>query len=100
MLQGYHPYGPDQVWVSDITYLRTENGFIYLSLITDAYSRVIVGYHVSQHLKASGCIAALAKALKGRLNPLTELIHHSDRESSTVVTIMFRYSKAMIYKSV
>ena len=72
-------YGPDQVWVSDITYLRTENGFIYLSLITDAYSRVIVGYHVSQHLKASGCIAALAKALKGRLNPLTELIHHSDR---------------------
>ena len=79
LLQGYHPYGPDQVWVSDITYLRTETGFIYLSLITDAYSRVIVGYHVSQHLKASGCIAALAKALKGRLNPLTELIHHSDR---------------------
>jgi len=79
LLQDYHPYGPDQVWVSDITFLRTANGFIYLSLITDAYSRVITGYHLSQHLKASGCIAALTKALKSRQNPDTELIHHSDR---------------------
>lgn len=79
LLQDYHPYGPDQVWVSDITFLRTANGFIYLSLITDAYSRVITGYHLSQYLKASGCIAALTKALKSRQNPDTELIHHSDR---------------------
>src|SRR3954447_22852207 len=42
----------EQLWVSDITYLRTEGGFIYLSLITDAYSHKIVGYHLSQHLKA------------------------------------------------
>ena len=79
LLQDYRPYGPDQVWVSDITFLRTVNGFIYLSLITDAYSRVITGYHLSQYLKASGCIAALTKALKSRRNPDTELIHHSDR---------------------
>ena len=51
----------EQLWVSDITYLRTENGFVYLSLITDAYSRKIMGYHVSQYLKAYGCIIALNK---------------------------------------
>ena len=53
----------EQLWVSDITYLRTENGFVYLSLITDAYSRKIVGYHVSQYLKAQGYIIALDKAI-------------------------------------
>ena len=79
LLQDYQPYAPGQVWVSDITFLRTQSGFIYLSLITDAYSRVIVGYHLSQHLKASGCIAALNKALKGRPNAFADLIHHSDR---------------------
>ena len=79
LLQNFQPDGPGQVWVSDITFLRTQSGFIYLSLVTDAYSRVIVGYHLSQHLKASGCIAALNKALKRRQNPFTALIHHSDR---------------------
>ena len=70
---------PDQLWVSDITYLTTEKGFLYLSLITDAYSRKIVGYHLSQHLKATGCISALQKAIKCRQTPLQQLIHHSDR---------------------
>jgi len=70
---------PDQLWVSDITYLTTEKGFIYLSLVTDAYSRKIVGYHLSQHLKAAGCISALQKAIKCRQTPLLQLIHHSDR---------------------
>jgi len=79
LLEDYQPHEPNQVWVSDITFLRTQSGFIYLSLITDAYSRVIVGYHLSQHLKASGCIAALNKALKSRQVPFTNLIHHSDR---------------------
>jgi transposase InsO family protein len=71
----------EQLWVSDITYLRTESGFIYLSLITDAYSHKIVGYHLSQHLKAQGCIIALNKAiatLKGT-EQQRKLIHHSDR---------------------
>ena len=71
----------EQLWVSDITYLRTENGFVYLSLITDAYSRKIMGYHVSQQLKAQGCIITLKKALAG-LSVETlqrKLIHHSDR---------------------
>jgi putative transposase len=73
------PDQPDQIWVSDITFLRTRNGFIYLSLVTDAFSRKIVGYHLSQYLKASGCVAALGKAITAAGAPLTGLIHHSDR---------------------
>src|SRR3954470_22097625 len=71
----------EQLWVSDITYLRTEGGFVYLSLITDAFSHKIVGYHLSQHLKAQGCLIALSKAiatLKDTQEQRT-LIHHSDK---------------------
>ena len=60
----------EELWVSDITYLRTETGFVYLSLITDVYSRKIVGYHLSQKLKVDGCIRALNKAIAS----LTDLI--------------------------
>jgi len=70
---------PEELWVSDITYLRTEKGFVYLFLITDAYSRKIMGYHLSQELKVKGCIIALSKALKARQYPQRDLIHHSDR---------------------
>ena len=68
----------EQVWLSDITYLRTETGFVYLSLIMDAYSRKVVGHHLSAGLEASGCIKALRLALKG-LSPGARPIHHSDR---------------------
>lgn len=78
-VQRNHPARAEEIWVSDITYLRTQTGFIYLSLITDAFSRKIVGYHLSQNLKAVGCIAALNKALTGRSYPERSLIHHSDR---------------------
>jgi len=69
----------EEIWVSDITYLRTSACFVYLCLITDAYSRKIVGYHLATDLKAIGCIKALKQALKGRLYPDRPLIHHSDR---------------------
>ena len=71
----------EELWVSDITYLSTKNGFVYLSLITDAYSRKITGYHLSQHLKAQGCIAALHKAIRSLMDERgnRNLIHHSDR---------------------
>jgi putative transposase len=69
----------EEIWVSDITYLRTKSGFIYLSLVTDAYSRKIVGFHLSHNLKASGPIKALKMATRDRLYPQRELIHHSDR---------------------
>jgi transposase InsO family protein len=68
----------NQVWVSDITYLRTRTGFVYLSLLTDAYSRKIVGWHLSRSLGIEGSMEALRQALRGC--PLPEgLIHHSDR---------------------
>ena len=70
---------PGQLWVSDITYLRTEQGFNYLSLITDAYSRKIVGYHLSQRLQAQGPIIALKKAIQLLPTGAQNLIHHSDR---------------------
>ena len=70
----------EQLWVSDITYLRTDAGFGYLSLITDAYSKKIVGYHLSQQLKAKGCLIALNKAITSlQSTQHSSLIHHSDR---------------------
>lgn len=68
---------PDQCWVSDITYLRLQKGFCYLALITDAYSRKIIGYDTSQSLELNGCIRALKMACKQKKNIQT--IHHSDR---------------------
>ena len=69
---------PEQLLVSDITYLTTNNGFIYLSLITDAYSHKILGYHLSQTLKAQGCLISLNKAVAS-LSSRSCPIHHSDR---------------------
>ena len=72
---------PEQLWVSDITYIRLTNGFAYLSLITDAYSKKITGYCLSKTLSADGCREALLMALKSRTHLLQQLIHHSDRGS-------------------
>jgi len=69
---------PNQVWVSDLTYIRTEMGFLYLALVTDKMSRKIVGYHCGDTLEAEGCIAALDKALAD-LPAGIYPIHHSDR---------------------
>ena len=69
---------PNQVWVSDITYIRTVKGFCYLALITDMYSRKIVGYDLSDSLELKGCVRALKKAIYQAKN-LDRLIHHSDR---------------------
>jgi len=71
---------PNQVWVSDLTYVRSREGFLYLSLITDRMSRKIVGYHVSESLEAGGCLEALEMALAG-LPQGARPIHHSDRGS-------------------
>jgi putative transposase len=71
---------PEQVWVSDITYIRLINQWGYLSLITDAYSRKIDGYNFRQDLEAEGCINALKMALNNRIYN-ESIIHHSDRGS-------------------
>lgn len=70
---------PESVWVCDITYIRIKAGFNYLSLITDAYSRKIVGYSLSRNLDTKGCLNALTMALASRIYPERKLFHHSDR---------------------
>ncbi len=68
----------NQVWASDITYIRTLKGFCYLALITDMHSRKIVGYDLSDSLELKGCVRALNKAVYQAEN-IKGLIHHSDR---------------------
>jgi len=70
--------GVDQVWVADITYIRLLNGFVYLAVILDAYSRRVVGWALSRHIDATLTCAALRAAIAAR-NPYAGCIHHSDR---------------------
>lgn len=70
--------GPNQVWVADITYIRTQEAFLYLGLITDQWSRKIVGRHLGETLETKHALKALAMALKS-LRPSERPIHHSDR---------------------
>ena len=70
----------DQVWVSDITYLRTRDGFCYLALVMDLYSRRIVGFDVNNTLELVGAQRALKMAQRQRINKV-KTIHHSDRGS-------------------
>lgn len=71
---------PNEVWVADLTYLRTREGFLYLALVTDWRSRMVVGYHCGDTLEAIGCLKALDMALEG-LPAGARPIHHSDRGS-------------------
>ena len=70
---------PEQVWVSDITYVAGAKGHHYLALITDAYSKKIVGYDLSDSLHLKGVLRAMNMAIKSRKYPNSPLIHHSDR---------------------
>lgn len=72
------PSGPHQTWVSDLTYIRTDEGFVYASLITDKMSRKIVGWHIGDSLESVGCQKALDMALE-QLPAGFHPIHHSDR---------------------
>ncbi len=73
------PERANQLWVSDITYIRVGQDFAYLSLITDAYSRKIIGFCMSHDLSTDSCLRALRMALASRLTTDGPLIHHSDR---------------------
>lgn len=81
LIKGIYPTAPGQLWVIDITYIVVNDGFAYLSLVTDAYSRKIVGFYLSVDLSAEGCIRALEMALRNNKGDLGRLIHHSDRGS-------------------
>jgi putative transposase len=78
LAENLRPICAGGLWVSDITYIDLDDGNGYLSLVTDAYSRKIVGYHLSDQLCASGSVAALEMAIEG-CSDTTGLIHHSDR---------------------
>lgn len=69
---------PEQYFVSDITYVKSMKSVHYLSLVTDAFSRKIMGYHLSNDMMAENVVKAFKKAVKNRLSAL-KLIHHSDR---------------------
>ncbi len=73
------PIRPEQLWVSDITYIKTENGHNYLAIVTDAYSKQIMGFKLSNHMKTSLCVEALKMAISHRKYPDKKLIHHSGR---------------------
>jgi putative transposase len=86
--------GPEQLWVSDITYIRMKGQWGYLSLITDAYSRKIMGYCFRTDMSAIGCVQALQMALSHRQYANERLVHHSDRGSqycSSVYTDILSY---------
>lgn len=78
LIRGIKLMRPNQLYVADITYIFTLEGYCYLALITDAYSRKIVGYNLSRSLGIDGCFYALKMALEPLSGP-ANLIHHSDR---------------------
>jgi transposase InsO family protein len=79
LVKDLKPTAPEEVWVSDITYVKTVEGYSYLSLVTDAYSRKIMGYNVGTSLDAEQSRKALLMALSRRTYPERHVIHHSDR---------------------
>ncbi len=80
LLYNLSPTATDQVWVADITYIDTDEGFVYLSLVTDLISRKIVGWNLAESLNASESVKALQMAIE-HLPPDRWPIHHSDRGS-------------------
>jgi len=78
LAKGFVPAGPNQLWRSDITYIRILTGFVYLALILDAFSRKVIGYALSPRLADELTLAALSMAIAQR-NPAEGCIHHSDQ---------------------
>jgi Transposase and inactivated derivatives len=79
----FRPAGPNQLWVADITYLKTWEGWLYLAAVQDAYSRAIVGWSMADHMRQELVIDALQMAVHRR-RPTPGLIHHSDQGSQYV----------------
>jgi len=78
--RAFAPAAPDRLWVADITYVPTSDGFLYLAVVLDAFSRCVVGWSMADHMRAELAVAALRMAL-GRRQPPAGLIHHSDHGS-------------------
>lgn len=96
IIREFCPQKPNELWVSDITYINLDNRFAFLSLITDAYSRKIVGYRLCKNLSTEGPLRALKMALVNE-SPKSRIIHHSDRG---VQYCCFEYVKLLTSKGV
>ena len=79
LIRGVVPTAANQIWVSDITYIDTDGGFAYLHLVTDAYSKKILGWCLSPTLHSDYTVEALRMAIRNAGCRLDGLIHHSDR---------------------
>ena len=75
----FHPPAPDRLWVGDITYVPTEEGWLYLAVLLDAWSRRVVGWAMADHLRTELAEAALRMVLTVRRPADGELVHHTDR---------------------
>jgi putative transposase len=98
LVKGFTPLKAHELWVADITYIPLKERFAYLFLITDAYSRKVVGFHVSDDMKVSSAVVALKKALAQKPEE-TIVIHHSDRGiqyCSTEYVNLLKQHNAMI----
>ena len=78
LIEGMSIDGVNQVWAADITYIRIKNGFVYLAVILDLYSRKVIGHAISKRIDANLTLSALQMAIQRR-NPPRGVIHHSDR---------------------
>jgi putative transposase len=78
--RNFTPEAPDRLWVADITYVRTWEGWLYLSFVLDTYARKVVGWSMENHLKTELVLDAVNMAIYTR-RPSPGLIHHSDRSS-------------------
>ena len=92
VMQQFNPTAPNQLWVTDITYIHTDEGWLYLAGIKDVFSCEIVGYAMGERMTQELCLAALQLAYASK-NPKAGLIHHSDRGSQYCSTT---YQKAVI----
>ena len=79
LIRDMEPASPNQIWVSDITYIKSGQEFLYLFLITDAYSKKILGHRLADTLDSIHAVNSLQDAIKNSSQPISGLIHHSDR---------------------
>lgn len=80
VMRNFAPVAPNRLWVADITYVRSWEGWLYLAFVLDAYSRKVVGWSMDNHLRAELVLDALNMAIHNR-RPAAGLVHHSDRGS-------------------
>ena len=92
VMREWNPTEPNRLWVADITYVRTWEGWIYLAAVLDCYSRKVVGWSIAEHLRAELVVDAVEMAISRR-RPEAGLVHHSDRGSQYVSLAMGNHLK-------